>query len=467
MQFLTFIASDYFNPDSNVRTGGGTDLTKEVQKILDMAGDDLGVRLIMDGAALVSSLELSSNTIIECPTKDCGFYQKDDSDCALVTNKIWDARKLGTRNISLIGGTYNQNCLHQQHDVENFKKRLYTPADGDEEYSQGEGISFSKNNAAKRHWTYGFEFYGVENLVIRDLSIVDFRTFSVTIGGFKNVLIENVWLELPNRLHAQNQDGLHFWGPGSFLTVKNVGGQVGDDFMNIGPDESDGVSSITDVIVDGVYLDDADQAIRLLSHGSGTLDRVTIRNMSGTYRSFGFYINCWFPGATYGDFKNIFFENIDLRQTTPNYNYRPPMLFSIGGNIECLTFKNIRHHKPSDNRALFEFGYPFYDLKFEFPTDNMPKMQNFIIDGLTIIEDGDSAKNANYIEIHHPMDNLLIKNVYVVKDNTEPSGHLVAFKNKGELKRLFMNDVIASGFDSLIDDTSKIAFLHQNNVNEF
>ena len=57
------------------------------------------------------------------------------------------------------------------------------------------------------------------------------------------------------------------------------------------------------------------------------------------------------PKETYGDFGNIFFENIDLRQTAPNYDYRPPFLFCIGGNVECMTFKNI-HHAP---RFPFDF----------------------------------------------------------------------------------------------------------------
>ena len=87
--------------------------------------------------------------------------------------------------------------------------------------------------------------------------------------------------------------------------------------MNIGPDELDETSSIEDVLVDGVFLDDADQGIRMLTTGSGRLDRVTVRNVSGTYRSFGFFLNPWFPKATYGNFGNIFFENIDLRQTAP------------------------------------------------------------------------------------------------------------------------------------------------------
>ena len=131
MQFMKFILGDYINLDSNVYTGGGTDVTAEIQKFLDMAGDDFGVHIVVDGAALVSELQVSSNTIIECPSKDCGFYQIDNSDRALLTNKIWDARALGTRNVSILGGTYNQNCAHQLHHVPNYFKHRLTMIDGD------------------------------------------------------------------------------------------------------------------------------------------------------------------------------------------------------------------------------------------------------------------------------------------------------------------------------------------------
>ena len=75
MKITTYLASEFAVLDSNVYHGGGTDSTKALQAILDKASENEGVRLIMDGAALVSQLELSSNTVIECLTKDCGFYQ--------------------------------------------------------------------------------------------------------------------------------------------------------------------------------------------------------------------------------------------------------------------------------------------------------------------------------------------------------------------------------------------------------
>ncbi len=445
MKIKTFLASEIAVLDSNVYTGGGTDDTAALQAALDEAATCGGVRLIMDGAALISGLRLYSNTTIECLSRDCGFYQKENANQAIITNYNWDMYQINTRNIVLKGGTYNQNCLHQAHDV--APEETPYPDEAAKVLLSG-----------GRHWIFALEFYGIEYLTVQEVTLRDFRTFSTTIGGFRNVTIENVWLDLPNRMHAQNQDGFHFWGPGQFLTVKNVGGQVGDDFMNLGPDEVDCTSSITDVLVDGVFLEDADQSIRMLSRGTGTLDRVTVRNVSGTYRSFGFYINNWFPGNTYGDFKNIFIENVDLRQTEPNYDYRAPMLFGIGGNIESLTMKNIRHHQPTDARTLFEIGRPFYDLNFDFPADHLPMMENIVIDGLTVMEETDAAANAEYVQVYLPIERLALKDVTVIRKNLEqPAGHLLAVKEKGAIQRLDLQDISANGFETLVAGEERIA----------
>ncbi len=113
----TIYASDFLKLDSNVYTGGGTDETEALQKVLDMASEFGRLHLIMDGAALIHGLRVHSNTTIECIDKSCGFYLADNSNCALLINYNANYDEIRTHNISLIGGTYNHNCLHQEHDI--------------------------------------------------------------------------------------------------------------------------------------------------------------------------------------------------------------------------------------------------------------------------------------------------------------------------------------------------------------
>lgn len=440
--------------DSNVHTGGGTDDTAAIQSLLDVARDEGGVHLVMDGAALVSHLIVYSGTTIECLNGDCGFYQMDNSDCAIVTNAHWSITERNTHNLSLIGGTYNQNCLHQAHDIPCAEENL--------PFNSYEG----------RRGVVALEFYGVENLLLRDLNIVDFRTYAFMTANFFRITIQGVWLDLPNRMHAQNQDGFHFWGPGQFLTVRDCGGRVGDDFMNIGPDEGDHVSSITDVLVDGIFHDDADQSIRILSRGSGLVDRVTIRNVQGTYRSFGFYINSWFPDVTAGNFGDILIENVALTHTAPNYDYRDPMLFSIGGDIRSLTLKNIRHSYPIDNRAVAEIGLPFYATtpktieSYEYPAGRPPIIKNLIIDGLTVLENEQSA-GMEQLQVFGEVGNMIVKNVLCVKDaDVARSGELVSIKPSGHVGNLVLDSVLSIGMGTLVTGENNADDVIMHNITE-
>ncbi len=430
MKIEKILASSFAKLNSNVHTGGGDDDTAAIQAVLDRAADEnIGIHLVMDGAALVSHLKVHSNTTIECLTKDCGFYQIGGSDTSIVTNYGSDRYTLHTRNITLIGGTYNQNCREQAH---------HTDAG----------------------WTFGVEFYGVENLLVRDVTIAEFRTFAFTVGGFRNVMIENVWFDMKHHMNG-NQDGFHFWGPGQYLTVRNSGGYVSDDIMNIGPDELDSKSSITDVLVDGLYLDDAEQAVRLLSRGTGRLDRVTIRNVTGQYRSFGFYVNPWFCERSWGNFGHITIENVDLKEHPNTYKYREPVLFAVGGNIEHLTLRNIRHHNGHDARTLFELCHPFgNDHENEIAPDSIAhgqRVQTIEIDGLTITENENDPVGRDYIEIHDRIENFILKNVFVSKNQSEKNGTLISFKEMGEVDRFVCESVYTKGLCCLCDDPDRIA----------
>jgi hypothetical protein len=130
-----------------------------------------------------------------------------------------------------------------------------------------------------------------------------------------------------------------------------------------------------------------------------------------------------------------------------------------------LTFRNIRHHNPSDARTLFEIGLPFYDTGFVIPDDNKPKMKNFIIDGLTIIENGNAAANADYIKLFGDIDRLILSNVTVIREGQDkPAGHLVSFTEHGTLGLLVIYNVIANGFEKLIEGEEKIGRILSNNI---
>lgn len=446
MRVKTVYASEVACLDSNVHTGGGTDDTLALQEVLDQATEELAIRLIMDGAALVRGLRVHSNTTIECLSKECGFFQMANQSCAIITCGVLENPEFQVHDVKLLGGTYNQDCLRQN--AYYADHIIYQP--GDFPYD-------CMNHCG--HGPFALEFCGVQFVHIDGIVIRNFRTYALTMDHFENVTIENTWLDLPDHVDSINQDGFHFWGPGRFLTIRNVGGRVGDDFMNLGPDERDRKSSITDVLIDGVYLDRADQAIRLLARYEGSLERITIRNVSGTYKSFGFYICPWYMEHHSGRIADVLIENINLVALENNYDYREPMLFCVAGIVENMTIQNIRHKALYDGRTLLEIGLPYYRLEEYHQYAQLvdrQKISGLILKDVTIMEAEDAPADTDYIVAYTKVDSLILKDIVILKDQKEANGSLIAFKEKGCIDTLVTQQIFAKGLKTLIDDPAKV-----------
>ena len=425
--------------DCDVYTGGGTDDTAALQKALDTAEDEGAVRLIMDGAALITGLTVYSNTTIECLNDACGFYQADNSNRAMLVNAHPSKGERIDRNIKLVGGTYNQNCLHQAHHIPPEKT-----------YPEGDSLVVC------------ISFFGIENLLVRDVVIRNHRTFGFLITNWEKVTMEDIRFELPDYICCGNQDGIHVQGPGRFLAIRNVQGKTGDDMIALnGDEEANGeernwlhphatVGPMSDILVDTVMTDDASQVVRILSR-ENLIDRVTIRNISGTYRSFGFYLSAWDlrKKGFQGDYGSIFIENVDLRQTVPDYTYTKPFQFRISGRHKCLTLKDIHYRDPADDR---------YMIWLEGVTDLKgmgiapAQVESLVIDGLHIQDEGDTPQTRPYILAEGKVKHMVIRNSELYcKAGKEPV-FLAASGDLADIGRLAMYNVVAENVGTLIDD---------------
>ena len=427
--------------NSNIATGGGTDDTVALQTVLDQARDGGGIRLIMDGAALVTTLRLHSNTTIACLHQECGFFQAGHTDFALVINANPSAGEIKDRNITLLGGTYNQNCRNQAHHV---------PPE----------VHYSK----ARHLVVALAFFGVENLLVRDVAVRDQRTFAFLITNWLHVTMENIRLELPGFIHSGNQDGIHMQGPGRFLVLRNISGRTGDDFIALnGDEETNGETSwvhpcatvgpITDVLIDGLMVDDAAQVVRILSR-ENLHDRITIRNISGNYRSFGFYLSAWDykQRGLQGNFGSILFENIDLRQTKPDYTYTEPFLFRISGRHRNLTLRNIQYHDPADDRYLVHL-----EGRTDIPDmgDTPAEVDSLVIDGLHIQDNGDTPQTRPYIRASGHVRHLVVKNSEIFSAKPKQAVFLATAGEHARIDHLVMYNLCSENLATLVSDPGK------------
>ena len=433
---FTVRASDYLKQDSDVMLGGGTDETELLQAILDKAKEWGGLVLEVDGAILMRGMRLHSNTTIHCANQNCGFYLADDTNDAIVQNAHLDYDVIRDENIQLLGGTYNINCEHQQR-----SKEPLPPGDGKygKEQSRFEGA----------HYLHGLRFIGVRGLTMRDMRTVDQRVWDAVFCNWEHIVIENFAVELPHNYFAQNQDGLHFWGPGRDLFIHNIRGGSGDDFIALAPDEHDRCSDITDVLIDGVYLEEADQGIRMLSRGPGKLDRVTIRNVYGTYRSCGFFINPWFGkwcDDSDGNYGAITVENVQLRQTYHKYQgYCRPFLFRIGGRIQSLTLKNIQAIEPNDARELVDISHIYSG---DAGTDNFVDIANLTVDGLEVLNREGTTEPVDYIAVDCKVDHLTVRNVLINRDGNPAADTVVHVKPGANVGTLDLSHVQGYGIEA-------------------
>ena len=414
--------------NSDIYAGGGNDDTQALQAMLDSAPKMGRLHLILDGAALISkTLVIHSNTTIECPDKSCGLFLADSSNCRMITNAHKDRKIIYDRNISLIGGIYNQNAKGQR---------------------RGAGGRV-------------VDFEGVENLNCRDMTIANQRGWGMAITNWKFVNMENIHINPQDRFVSSNQDGIHFHGPGRFLTMRNIHGSAGDDFIALAPDEinaaeksrgrrdkndNDTTLTITDVLIDGVQIDNADQAIRLLVCDAGYLDRIIIRNVTGTYNSYGFIINPW--DWENGLFGNIVFDMIDLRPLKNTYNYAYPFLFKLGGHIESLTVKNLYHHRPDFDHSMFIVGGHY---NYDRPEDPGKKsiIDRLIIDGMYIYEDNIKSIPETYIRIKSKVGVLSVKDVIHRRAEDLPKGGSLIMIDGGSIDELLIDNISAPAITTI------------------
>ena len=443
--------------DSNVLTGGGTDDTAAIQAVLDIAKDGTeGVYLVMDGAALVRGLKVYSNTTICCLDDTCGFFMAPHSGGPLIQNgnRVFNGDGIDCY-ITLQGGTYNQNCPEQERMI------LYDDATtGFSTYIAEEGKSSD--------WTVAFLFIGVRHVRITDVTIRDQCVYAAFFRNWRHVLCENVFIDLPNKAHGTNQDGLHFHGPGQYLTLRNIRGSSSDDFIALGPDEEDRNASISDVLIDGVELYGADQAIRMLCCSGGRLDRVTVKNVTGVYRSYGFFINPFFnegvkPGCGYG---SIVIDTVNLKSEAIDYHYTEPFLFRVGGHVECLTLRNIQHSHPRDSRYLVDVGLRYCeDNRLPPEWDPETKVDSLVIDGINTYEDDSSSSPTEYVRVHSgSVQSLTVKNINIIRKNTcGCGGAVVHICNDAKVKNLNIGDVYAVSA-VLTDDSENTGLVKMNNI---
>jgi hypothetical protein len=381
--------------DSDLRSGGGTDDTRILQRILDRARSGRSVHLIVDGPALITGLDIHSDTTIEC-LSGAGFYLKDNSDRAMIRNAHRSRDRIDDRHIRIVGCYFNGNRQGQNRVAGPFVSqsdvniRISTPR------QEADGTFKSM-----------LQFFGVENISLERLTLFNGRAFGSWIANARRITIRDIevdsnfpeFSERPtveevrefNRTHRTNGDGLHFGGPIQYLDIDSVRLRTDDDGIglnanNMGVDDVTrlndsgpyvGQGPITDVTVRNVMLMGSLVGLRMLSTNQ-RIDRILIENVTGTVRGRAVVLSPWtnrLRTPHKGNFGTVAFSNISLA-ALPFYDWRmlypdaytsgsggnwdfgeegDSPFFSINAPVEDLSITNALV-RAIDDRPVIRFG---------------------------------------------------------------------------------------------------------------
>ena len=348
--------------DSDVRTGGGHDDTAPLQAALDQARSG-PLELVMDGPALISGLTLHSHTTIRCVSPACGFFLKKQSNRPLLINahRTADPAAIIDQDIRLLGGTYNGNGLPDEHGN----------VDGNQ-------LKFSRAYS----FTVALGFYGIAGFTAAGITILHPRNYALHLANWRQVVLENDRVDV-GVSEGINYDGIHFNGPGRDAAIRQLSVHSWDDALAFNADDQAVVNSpagptmnspisygvpwitngpITDVDVDGLFLDHTLFGLRVLSTTS-RVDRINVRNIHGDSRGWAVTIDNYFGNfhSGPGNLGAITIENVDVNPHDWPVAYKwgrglVNQYLNIGCAIENLSLKNIHHNQRSDDRATINFA---------------------------------------------------------------------------------------------------------------
>lgn len=253
----------------------------------------------------------------------------DNSNCSMIENaepETWN------ENITVTGGVWDMNHRHQYlnpfHDP-NPETGCTIP----QEYAAS-GFShtrlFYPGYSGKC-----FRFNSIRGFHFSNLTIVNPVNFGLQMAYVENFTVENLRFEYTEGSpKLWNMDGVHLEGGCRNGVVRNLHGTCHDDTVAITSDD-DIYGPIENILVDGIYAENAHSAVRLLSV-CNPIRNVHITNVYGSFYVYGITLSKYFESEERSCFENITIDHVyaSLCKGTEDVpgNYEP--LIAIGSHLD-------------------------------------------------------------------------------------------------------------------------------------
>lgn len=319
------------------------DDTQAIQEMIDSGVCEVCLPAPKVCYIISKSLELPSNFRL-CLPRFAEIKLAKDSNCVMLKNKTLNRPGTETKryieqydpdfkchNIEVCGGIWNCNNKEQWANPNPVVTNIPRP---------------------KSYNGFGFLFFNVTNLIIKDLTMKDPVTFAINIDKTSYFTVENIVFDFNyGNPFACNMDGVHVDGNCHFGRITNLQGACYDDLVALNADEgSDG--PITNIDVSGIYAEDCHSAIRLLTRNN-PFKNVHISDVHGTYFQYCIGITKYYDGELTGYYDGITIDNVYASKAVrlPVYFHAPdsyvyPIVYIEGGqNIKNLKITDLHRRE--------------------------------------------------------------------------------------------------------------------------
>ncbi len=253
----------------------------------------------------------------------------DNSNCSMMENaepEDWN------ENITVRGGVRDMNHNNQ------YPNPLHYP---NPETGRTVSQDYAADNFTHERLFYPkysgkcFRFNSIRGFQFSDITIVNPVLFGLQMAYVENFTVENLKFEYTEGSpKLWNMDGVHLEGGCRNGVVRNLHGNCHDDTVAITSDD-DIYGPIENILVDGIYADNAHSAVRLLSV-KNPIRNVHITNVYGSYYVYGITLSKFYEAEERSCFENITIDHVyaSLCKGTVDVpgNYEP--LIAIGSHLD-------------------------------------------------------------------------------------------------------------------------------------
>lgn len=430
----------------------GTDDTEEIQAILNTASASNPLFIDWDIKASFTGLKIKSYTYIKV-REGCGGILRDGSNNYMWRTDGWTQpfTTIENYNITIDGGIWNGNGWR----------------------GGGPGDSMQVRATPTLGVITGFHLVNVRNLTLKNMQVLNTRTFAILGANWENALIENSIIDQGETPYI-NQDGIDLLGHASNVRYKGLKMRCGDErliFVANPPQTTYGYTTPYNG-ADGDQVGITVEDIEFWGAGKGFRFNSTANKIHNVYVR-----NVWGPSETYyllvengdnlapsfplepgnGDFDMMVFENIQVEVPT-NYptDYLPDFTGAImlSGDIKSIVFKNITRNDLAIDRPTFGFGNP-YSVGFT--------IQDFYLDGYTSIEDASTDAVFSHLSSQHngTINRVSLNNINIKHSGANGSVLLYSTETLGNVQ---LHNVLTDDLNQLVYNSGTLATISATNI---